>query len=210
MSAQSILYQSNETATGTVQGRINSNTIGDNAVAGSACSTTNCGGIAVNHNDAGGNTNTSALRVTISGNTIQQIQNGFGISVFGSGAGTAHTLIAVNTLRSPAGTTINQREAIDVHYATQAASSVAVCTHITGNLIENAAGLNWGEGISGAAIHLRQRNGVNVGLQGYGGLVFEMLQVQSLVSGNNGFATVLAESDGFPLGYINTTCTTPP
>jgi hypothetical protein len=91
------------------------------------------------------------------GNTIQQIENGYGISVFGSGAGIAHTVISSNLLRNPAGTTINQLEAIDLNYSTQTPTSVAVCSNITGNTIQNRTtptALNWGQGLSGTTIHL--------------------------------------------------------
>ncbi len=211
MSAQSILYQSNPTASGTVQGRITGNTIGNSATAGSACSTTNCGGIAVNHNDAGANTNTSALQVTISGNTIQQIQNGYGIDVFGSGAGSAHTLISGNLLRLPAGNNVFQLEAIDVNYATQTPTTVQVCTAVTGNTISSAGGTTtWGAGLSGTDMHLRQRNTVNVRLPGYGGAASDTNAVQVFVSGNNGGSSVTAEIDGTASGYLGgAACTTP-
>jgi large repetitive protein len=209
-----IAYETLAGATGTVQGRITGNTIGDVLTAGSACqAATNCIGMWLQH--SGGPSNTSALQLTVSGNTIQEIRGSYGISLVGNGGGSAHTLVSNNVLRNPRGDA-TQLEAIDVNYATSTPSTLTVCSDVRNNTISSAGSVSpWGAWLiplisSQIDIHLRQRNTVNVRLPGYGGGAQDPAAVQAFVTGNNGGATSLAEVDLTATGFLGgAACTTP-
>jgi hypothetical protein len=214
MGSAAIVYETLAGATGTVQGRITGNTIGDTALSGSACqAATDCIGMWLQHR--GGPTNTSALQLTVSGNTIQEIRGSYGISLVGDGGGSAHTLVTNNVLRNPRGNA-SQLEAIDVNYAISTPSTLTVCSDVRNNTISSAGSANpWGAWLaplvgSQIDIHLRQRNTVNVRLPGYGGGAQDPNAVQAFVTGNNGGATSLAEVDLTATGFLGgAACTTP-
>ncbi len=205
MNGDAILYQTQQPATGTLQGRITGNSIG---ASGAPACVTNCGGIAVGHFDGGANTNASTVQVTISGNNLQRITNGYAIDVSGQGAGSAHTKIASNTIGPATGDALNQQEAIDVNYATTSGSTIAVCSDVTANAITDG-GVAWGAGITGFDMHLRARFATSIRLPGFAGAPTDTTAVQNFEQGNNGGASVFAEVQGGGTYAGGASCTTP-
>jgi hypothetical protein len=164
----------------------------------------------VDHGDNG-----AAIQVAVTGNTVQQVTNGFGIYVHGAGSGTVDARVANNFLLAPAGSLAGgQGEAIHVNFASTASSSVSACTDIRGNNISSSGGATtWGSGGSGSDIYLRHRRqaGSNIALPGYAGGPTDVAAVMAFVSGNNGGASTYADTTGAsPSGYLASPgCTTP-
>jgi len=204
MVGRSIFYQTLDGSSGLVQGTISGNTIG-NAVLGSACSSTLCHGIEVDHAPAG----TGSLELHINNNTIQQVVNGLGIRLLGGGGGTLQAKVLNNALDNPAGSAAGgQNEAIGLDAAVTSGSSMTVCLDMSGNTVSEGSTTTWGSGNSGSDIYLDQRFTTVVTLPGYTGAATDTTAVASFAAGQNPPETVFADTSGSG-GYVNGSCITP-
>jgi len=134
---QSILYAAANPTSGTLQGTIQSNTIGTAGQSGSACfPTSGCNGHGIDVNFIGGS---GAIRLKIGGtgggqgNTIQQF-DGNGIKIVANGTGTpsVHATIQNNAILNPLGLVAH---GIDTNIGTTAGANVFGCFNISGNSI---------------------------------------------------------------------------
>jgi hypothetical protein len=216
MNFRAIYYETLDGATGTLQGTISGNTIGNTSVAGSACSSTLCHGIEIFHSDSGALTDTSQLQVSINGNTIQQIVNGLGVRLVGGGRGGLQAKVYNNTIRQPAGSSAGgQNEAVGLDVSTVTGSNMGACLDLFSNAISEGS-TTWGSGNSGFDIYLSQRfqSGTNVILPGYNNVALgstNTTNIANYVAGKNPPATVFVDTTATGgNGFINGSCTTPP
>jgi len=206
MNFRSILYETLDGWSGLVQGTISGNTIGSGSL-GSACSSTLCHGIEVDHAPAG----TGSLELSIKNNTIQQVVNGLGIRLVGGGGGSLQAKVSGNALNNPAGSPAGgQNEAIGLDADTTSGSTMTVCLDMSGNTVSEGSTTTWGSGNSGSDIYLDQRFSTVVDLPGYSGAATDTTAVQNFVASKNPSATVFADTSGSAGYYNSASCTTPP
>ncbi|HEY0156893.1 MAG TPA: right-handed parallel beta-helix repeat-containing protein [Thermoanaerobaculia bacterium] len=165
---------------GTAIGTISGNTIGRSGVAGSGARCGGCSGITVNAARAG------SSEVTISGNTIQQV-DGFGIRVQGTAAAQLRASIRGNTIRQPHGADVLQ--AINVQAGGRPADTAKLCVDLQENKISGA----W-DPPGGMAISLTNKGSAAIAVAGYKGDGADAAAVARLLAARNNGAT--ARSSG--------------
>jgi hypothetical protein len=149
---------------GTLRGTISGNTIGTNNVAQSGCNGNNgCDGMTIDQ------TNSGALFLSITGNTIQQI-NTNGIALGTDFANNLNATITGNTIRQPSnGAAVNaQGNAffLNVGISSNSVAGSTACVAFTGNTIQDTASKTWDPNGSAAAVYSNTRHNAITRLPG--------------------------------------------
>ena len=188
--------------TGTNQGYINDNTVGNPSVANSGST----GGEGIDAFETG----TGTLTVDIEQNSVYQVQQSYGINAAtGQGGGALDVTLTNNTV-----TMENTTTSLDAVYVQESTPS-SLCTNPTGNAF-TAAGIADDSGFNAVGFLIGSASPSPLVLQGYtgpsndsGGEVETYLETNNTLSGPTASDQAFAGSDtGGPPDFINGTCST--